>query len=659
MLVRAGRSPQAAETEADAIIARRKDEDDQRTDAPGAQRLGKPCGESFIPKTHECRTSGASSPTRASGAALGVAALAATAGTAALLNDPKMRQRVRVQTKLILRGTDKTLRQGVLLSGRGAIAGLSTRQVQEGLSKLPDALQGPARSLVGGAKKAAGAMALRAEGFEIQDIDVVSNFSTWKNKQGTLISVGSYGDSVVHYVSNNSHSWNKKRVYKVGFNVDQSFDAARRIPKEQSSAITAGVRKMSENHLAKINDGILATFPWAGDDYGAKRRAIYSRAGFNNLIGEESQWALVEKGRIKKLTSSQAFLFLAESGEDNAPIYKPSKTRKDANTGKRCGESYIPKSHECRKGGEKSKVLQTAARAALVAGAVAGGTALALRVRSNYAPSQGFDPSHGLNVNDSNFGRNHYELIRAKARPYTAAEMSEQILSIAGDPEVLQTNVRKCATWINARNIGLDPNALEKGFSPQSRNDVAGNARIAGVYSPGLDDRIWVRRRGNLDGWTSDAASAAVKGTKSTLDWVNERRNLRGLPDEDKQAIKALSFVMGGGMENRSGQDLITFIHEVGHSVHYRASKYSTAPIRTLVNGKLRTIDPKSAEFRYQLAEIRTGYGRTNLKEAFAEAHVAYVFAGRDLKMYAPLVHGWIDFMYDQAMQNHRNGKIK
>ena len=58
-----------------------------------------------------------------------------------------------------------------------------------------------------------------------------------------------------------------------------------------------------------------------------KRRAVYKRAGYNNIVGEKSQWALVEKGRIKKMTDSEAFIYLAESGEADAPMYKPRKRR--------------------------------------------------------------------------------------------------------------------------------------------------------------------------------------------------------------------------------------------------------------------------------------------------------------------------------------------
>ena len=156
---------------------------------------------------------------------------------------------------------------------------------------------------------------------------MANNFSTWKDKRGTLISVGSYGDSLVTYASDPSHKWKNKQVYIVGFNVDQSYDAERSMPKAQSSALISGVKKMNENHLNKVGNGILATEPWDGDseEMGKKRRAVYKRIGYNNIVGERSQWALVEKGRIKKMSDGEAFVYLAESGEANAPMYKPRK----------------------------------------------------------------------------------------------------------------------------------------------------------------------------------------------------------------------------------------------------------------------------------------------------------------------------------------------
>lgn len=300
---------------------------------------GKPCGASHIPKAHKCsknqKQTANPEPAKAGKGITGkqvataVALAGAAAGVGALASNPKARQAARVNTQLIIRGSNKRVRGALMLGSRGVVQGLSSKQVKDGLAKMPEGMQEQARKLVGGAKKAAAGMALKAGGYKVQDIDVANNFSTWKDKRGTLISVGSYGDSLVTYASDPSHKWKKKQVYIVGFNVDRSYDAERSMPKAQSSAVIAGVRKMSENHLAKVGNGILATEPWDGDgaDMAKKRRAVYKRAGYNNIVGEKSQWALVEKGRIKKMTDSEAFIYLAESGEADAPMYKPRKRR--------------------------------------------------------------------------------------------------------------------------------------------------------------------------------------------------------------------------------------------------------------------------------------------------------------------------------------------
>ena len=292
-----------------------------------SQGTGKKCGESHIPRSHTCNIGRAKAAKTAKTVATAAAVAGVVAGAAAFSNSPKAQQAVRVNAKLITKGSSKRLRGALMLGGRGVVKGLSTKQVKEGLAKLPEGMQGQARKLVGGAKKAAAGMALRAEGYKVQDIDVANNFSTWKDKRGTLISVGSYGDSLVTYASDPSHKWKNKQVYIVGFNVDQSYDAERSMPKAQSSALISGVKKMNENHLNKVGNGILATEPWDGDseEMGKKRRAVYKRIGYNNIVGERSQWALVEKGRIKKMSDGEAFVYLAESGEANAPMYKPRK----------------------------------------------------------------------------------------------------------------------------------------------------------------------------------------------------------------------------------------------------------------------------------------------------------------------------------------------
>lgn len=359
-------TPESAATEADRLIALRQ-RNDARTEAyllvrqdytDPSKRKGQPCGKSFIPKRAKCskptsaRYADKPKPEKKSEESLaskvGKAGLVTgVVAAGAALSNRRVRRQLRSSTqkagvaaKRGVRATkvftrrqrvlaDRKMRRAFIVSSKKAVDTLSTEDVKNGLSKLPKEYQETARNLVGRAKTAAAGVALNAEGYKVQTVDVANNFTTFRNKKGSLISIGSYGDSLVTYYSNKSHTYGKKDVYIIGFNVDQDYDATRNMPAEQASAITRGVRKMTNDQLSKIDNGVLATFPWDGDEYGQKRRRIYNKMGFNDVMGEDSQWALVENGKIKKMSQMEAFLFEAESGANAAPITKPVREKSE------------------------------------------------------------------------------------------------------------------------------------------------------------------------------------------------------------------------------------------------------------------------------------------------------------------------------------------
>ena len=141
-----------------------------REDLLGRARTGKKCGESHIPRSHTCNIGRAKAAKTAKTVATAAAVAGVVAGAAAFSNSPKAQQAVRVNAKLITKGSSKRLRGALMLGGRGVVKGLSTKQVKEGLAKLPEGMQGQARKLVGGAKKAAAGMALRAEGYKVRTL---------------------------------------------------------------------------------------------------------------------------------------------------------------------------------------------------------------------------------------------------------------------------------------------------------------------------------------------------------------------------------------------------------------------------------------------------------------------------------------------------------
>lgn len=373
------------------------------------------------------------------------------------------------------------------------------------------------------------------------------------------------------------------------------------------------------------------------------------------LLTPEQVWQRIKDYEVNaRAVAMRDYLLLVRltlTGTDSSP------EREDARLGKPCGESHIPKAHECRKSKAPSKAA--VAGAALGVAALTTGAVLLARRRPGYAMSKGFDPTHGLDAGAPDFGRQHYDTIRTLGRSYSPAEMAEQLSKIADDPLVLKSNIQRATAWIEAQGIGLKPSALEdlpsqtKGKYAKALAEISDNSAVTGAYFDGQDQNIWVRRRGHLDRWSDDAPRAAIDGVNRT---INELRRAKDPSTSDEDFLSAINAIglMGRGMSNRSGQDLVTFSHELGHSAHFHGTNYGAAPIRTLVGGKLRTVNPRSPEFDSQLSLFRTKYGETNLKEAFAEAHVAYLFAGRRLRREAPLVHAWIEFNYDQALQRTR-----
>lgn len=639
-----GMSRAAAQREARRLIERRGRSDANdglirtatylaaRADLKEDARLGKPCGESHIPKSHDCHKGAGSRGSTGTGRALTATVAVVGLTTAGILA-------YRGRQTLVPNLSQKSIRA------------LSSDQVKQGLDRIPIRFQDKARQLVGDAKLAAAHMALKVQGAEIKATDLDNNFSTWVTPNGTHMSVGSVGDSLLTFGAERKGNVSKFPQYGLGFTVDTTFDSKGGMPPSQAKQLISTTKAMFKAQMEMLPDNaFLFAVPHKDDGLGGKRKSIYEKMGFAAIPGVRSDrlWALKNQGSFTKITPEQYDYIRDLIRGDRA----------DASTaGKPCGASHIPKAHECRKSKAPSKAA--VAGAALGVAALTTGAVLLARRRPGYAMSKGFDPTHGLDAGAPDFGRQHYDTIRTLGRSYSPAEMAEQLSKIADDPLVLKSNIQRATAWIEAQGIGLKPSALEdlpsqtKGKYAKALAEMSNNAAVSGAYFAGQDQNIWVRRRGHLDRWDDDAPRSAIDGVNRT---INELRRAKDPSTSDEDFLSAINAIglMGRGMSNRSGQDLVTFSHELGHSAHFHGTNYGAAPIRTLVGGKLRTVDPRSPEFDSQLSLFRTKYGETNLKEAFAEAHVAYLFAGRRLRREAPLVHAWIEFNYDQALQRTR-----
>ena len=94
---------------------------------------------------------------------------------------------------------------------------------------------------------------------------------------------------------------------------------------------------------------------------------------------------------------------------------------------------------------------------------------------------------------------------------------------------------------------------------------------------------------------------------------------------------------------------LNTYVHEMGHQVHFRAGKPSIGKYITDGIDKVPKIQ--------QLAEIKkrnwypSQYGMTNELEQFAETFTQYVFAPDELKKASPAAYQWIDDALKEALK--------
>ena len=264
-----------------------------RQDFKQGERLGKPCGESNIPKSHKCsKGQGAEAPAKkGNNTAIKVAGVVAAVGltTAGIL---------------AYRGRSK------LVPGlsQSSIRALSAKEVKAGLDKLPKQFQEPARKLVGDAKKAAAHMALRAQGAQIKAVDIDNNFSTWVTSNGTHLSVGSVGDSLLTFGAERKPNVGKFPQYGFGFTVDTSFDAAGGMPSSQAKQLIKTTKAMFKSQMEMLpDDAFLFAVPHKGDGLGGKRKSIYEKFGFRPLpnLKTDRLWALKNQGKFTAIPDEQ------------------------------------------------------------------------------------------------------------------------------------------------------------------------------------------------------------------------------------------------------------------------------------------------------------------------------------------------------------------
>ena len=309
-------SPEAAAAEADRIIARR-----QRTDslplglvraatylAVRADLQGKPCGSSYIPKSHEClKGSGGGAPSKSEsdktksriGTGAKVAATAALVGAAALGGRAAFKNRQNIE---IYKGAAKYVDKGIKT--------MSSAKVQDAISKLPEKFQGPANKLLGKAKVGLAFVAADSQGLKLTKVDPVNNYSTFKDpKTGHVMSIGAVDDTLVTFVSTPSGKAGAFDKFGIAFQTDLSFDQKQGLNRAQGLAVAKQVKSMFKAQLDEMpENAVLFNNPYKDDGLGNKRSTIYAKFGFTELPGVRggNMWALKNLGKLTKIPPEQA-----------------------------------------------------------------------------------------------------------------------------------------------------------------------------------------------------------------------------------------------------------------------------------------------------------------------------------------------------------------
>ena len=310
------KSEQSAARAVDRYLKQR----DARSRKDSAPKKGKPCGNSHIPKAHDCSKDRGGTAAKKSERkkvikrAATVAAVAGGVTVAGLLARQGIRQL----------GDDPMFRDMAQAASVTAVDGLSNERVHQALDKLPKPLRGPAGDLVGRSKRVAANMIFSTSGdYEMVGVDKASNASVWKSKGGEQITmVSTVGRSVVMVAATERASFGKlksmsgKKVphYEIFFGVDLQNDSSstKHSSRKEALQIVSKVKKMHEGMPKYTGDNALYTASaYDSDGKGDKRLRLYMAQGYRHIIrkgdkaSDHTIGAAVVNGKFTKIPLNQ------------------------------------------------------------------------------------------------------------------------------------------------------------------------------------------------------------------------------------------------------------------------------------------------------------------------------------------------------------------
>jgi hypothetical protein len=385
-----------------------------------------------------------------------------------------------------------------------------------------------------------------------------------------------------------------------------------------------------------------------------------------SLISPDELWSRIKPygPALRAQAMADYLLILATIGAKS----NQQKLRSDAK-GKACGESFIPKTHECKK-----QAAKTVAKVALAAGAIAG---------SAYALKRAKIGEFHTGVMTGNVGglrKRRMSYMEKNQLAVNSTQLAATFNGLKGQKGVTPKNVDALQSFIKKNNIVNDPSKfykdLEDSMNDQVKvmtptqvkqqltqvkmlNNLGGFDGLASQYSNNIYVRSIRKNSTKLDADPS-LVTGAVK------DFMTMRSINQDISPADKVRFKKL-FTISGGTKDGDTAEYINTIHEISHLVHFKASKNKGSSADSIGMGNV--YNPKNSreffiknkldykqglvELDKQLMAASSGYGRSDINgrqaETFAELSVLYVAQGETFKRQYPLAYAWVDDIWRTA----------
>jgi hypothetical protein len=332
--------------------------------------------------------------------------------------------------------------------------------------------------------------------------------------------------------------------------------------------------------------------------------------------------------------------------------------------GKKCGNSYIPRSHTCNPDENKApNRTKTAAKIALAAGVVAAGVYALKKAQLGQYHTGTITEKAGPGIRKRRFG-----YMKENSPSTSTAELAAQFIPLKTQKSVIPENVDALTSFIKKEKVTMNAAAFMKdledglkksGVMPdETRKQAVATVNFlahVGVFdglAPITSNNIFVRStRKNLD--RLDTTPSKV--VSAAGDFMN-RRAETPITTPGSKEFKSV-FHVGKSANDGDTLEYLTTIHEVSHLVHFKASRKKGYTYQMMIGAdtfyqpKLK--DVSDSQLRKALTDAASEYGRSDVAakrcETFSELSVLYVTQGVRFKREHPIAYAWVDDIWKTA----------